>query len=264
MSDAGKYSPIQRAPWAMLSGQWTLDSSPMYLATEMMGRMFSPYDLNPGGNNPLRPILAEMVDFKALVESPIKLFITATNVRIGSGRVFRNSEITPEVLLASGCLPTMFQAVEVEGEFYWDGGYAGNPTMTPLVRECDSRDTILVQITPVVRDELPRSARDIQSRLNEISFNAPLLKELRMIGLLRQTADPGVGEGAKWAQMLIHRIATDRVTELKSSSKMITEWTFLRGLRNEGRRTADAFLEKHGADLGKRSTLDLSVYLDKV
>jgi NTE family protein len=262
VADAGQLSPMKRGPIEMLTGQWTLDYSPMFLAAEMVSRVFSPYELNPLDNNPLRPILAELVDFEALAAAPIKLFITATNVRTGRGRVFRNAEITPDVLLASACLPTMFRAVEIDGEAYWDGGYSGNPTMTPLVRECDSEDTILVQINPVERAELPRSARDIMSRLNEVSFNAPLLKELRMIALLRQSADPGSGEGAKWAHMRIHRIATDRVTELKSSSKMITEWRFLCGLRDEGRRTASLFLEAHGADLGKRSTLDLDELLD--
>ena len=261
VSDASKFSPIQRGPMEMLTGQWTLDYSPMYLAAEMASRIFSPYDLNPLGNHPLRPILAEMVDFEALVDSPIRLFITATNVRTGAGRVFRNAEITPDVLLASGCLPTMFQAVEIDGEFYWDGGYSGNPTITPLVRECRSQDTILVQINPIVREEVPRSARDIMNRLNEVSFNAPLLKELRMIALLHKVADPGRGEGALWAGMRLHRIATDRVTELDSSSKMITEWRFLCGLRDEGRRTAGLFLEAHAADLGKRSTVDLDALL---
>ncbi|MGL6112763.1 MAG: patatin-like phospholipase family protein [Rubrivivax sp.] len=261
VSDASKFSPMRRGPMEMLTGQWTLDYSPMYLAAEMASRIFSPYDLNPLGNNPLSPILAEMVDFEALAHSPIKLFITATNVRTGAGHVFRNAQITPDVLLASGCLPTMFQAVEIEGEFYWDGGYSGNPTITPLVRECDSHDTILVQINPIVRNEVPRSARDIMNRLNEVSFNAPLLKELRMIALLHQVADPGRGEGASWAAMRLHRIATDRVTELTSSSKMITEWPFLCGLRDEGRRTAQLFLDAHAGDLGKRSTVDLDALL---
>jgi NTE family protein len=262
VSDAGQFSPMRRGPLETLTGQWTLDYSPMFLAAEMASRVFSPYDLNPFDKNPLRPILAEMVDFDALATSPVKLFITATNVRTGRGRVFRNPEITPDVLLASACLPTMFRAVEIEGESYWDGGYSGNPTMTPLVRECDSQDTILVQINPVERPDIPRSARDILSRLNEVSFNAPLLKELRMIALLRQAADPGSGEGARWARMRIHRIATERVTELKSSSKMITEWRFLQGLRDEGRRTAALFLDAHGADLGKRSTLDIDALLE--
>lgn len=257
VSESGKFSPMRRGPLEMLTGRWTLEHSPMFLAGEMMSRVFSPYDLNPAGDNPLRKILAETVDFEVLVRSPIKLFITATNVRTGAGRVFRNAEITPDVLLASGCLPTLFKAVEIDGESYWDGGYVGNPTITPLVRECDSHDTILVQINPIERPGVPRSARDIHNRLNEVSFNAPLMKELRMIALLHRVADAGRGEGALWAGMRIHRIATDRVTELDSTSKMITEWRFLCGLRDEGRRTAQLFLDAHGPDLGKRSTLDL-------
>ena len=223
VSEASRMSPMQRGPIEMLTGRWTLENSPMYLAAEMMSRVFSPYDLNPLGTHPLSAILADTVDFECLAEAPIRLFITATNVRTGGGRVFRNAEVTPDVLLASGCLPTMFQAVEIDGEAYWDGGYSGNPTITPLVRECRSQDTILVQINPIVREELPRSARDILNRLNEVSFNAPLLKELRMIALLHKVADPGRGEGAQWAGMRIHRVATVRVTELDSSSKLITE-----------------------------------------
>ena len=262
VSEASRMSPMQRGPIEMLTGRWTLENSPMYLAAEMMSRVFSPYDLNPLGTHPLSGILADTVDFECLAEAPIRLFITATNVRTGGGRVFRNAEITPDVLLASGCLPTMFQAVEIDGEAYWDGGYSGNPTITPLVRECRSQDTILVQINPIVREVLPRSARDILNRLNEVSFNAPLLKELRMIALLHRVADPGRGEGAQWAGMRIHRIATYRVTELDSSSKLITEWRFLCGLRDEGRRTAELFLDTHGEALGHRSTFDLEALLE--
>jgi NTE family protein len=264
MSDAARFSPIQRGPLEMLTGKWTLENSPMYLATEMMSRIFSPYELNPLGTHPLRGILAETVDFACLADSPIKLFITATNVTTGAGRVFRNAEITPDVLLASGCLPTMFQAVEIDGEHYWDGGFIGNPTITPLVRECSSSDTIIVKINPIERPGVPRTARDILNRLNEVSFNSPLLKELRMIALLRKAADAGSEEGRKWAKMRIHRIATERVTELDSSSKLITEWPFLLALRDEGRRVAQRFLEEHGDDLGKRSTLDLDAYLETI
>ena len=145
-----------------------------------MSRLVSPYDLNPMGKNPLCAILAETINFERLAGAPTKLFITATNVRTGRGHVFRNNTVTPDVLLASACLPTMFQAVEIDGEPYWDGGYSGNPTITPLIRECKSQDTILVQINPVERESSPRSASEILNRLNEVSFNAVLLKELRM------------------------------------------------------------------------------------
>ena len=261
VADAAKFSPLQRSPIDRLMNRWTLDTSPAYLAIDLMSRVVSPYSLNPLGLNPISSILSESIDFGHLAEAPIKLFITATNVHTGRGRVFRNKEITPDVLLASACLPTMFQAIEIDGEPYWDGGYAGNPTITPLVRESDAHDTILVQINPRERRETPRTASEILNRLNEISFNAPLLKELRMIALLRQAADPGSGEGARWAHMRTHRIMTDKLAEFGASSKLNAEEAFLAMLKEEGRRAADAFLAEHGGDVGNRSTTDLDVLL---
>ena len=261
VSRAAAFSPLQRSPFDRLMGRWTLDTSPAYIAMDLMSRVLSPYDLNPLGFNPLRSILVESIDFDRLARSPIKLFITATNVRTGRGRIFRNSEITADVLLASACLPTMFRAVEIDGDPYWDGGFAGNPTITPLIRESDAHDTILVQINPRERPDTPRSASDILNRLNEISFNSPLMKELRMIALLRQVADPGTGEGARWAQMRTHRIMTDMLGQFGASSKLNAEWDFVATLRTEGRRTASEFLDASADDLGKRSTADLDVLL---
>ncbi|MCE0724547.1 MULTISPECIES: patatin-like phospholipase family protein [Legionella] len=264
ISEAARFSFFQRSPLDILLGQWSLDHSPLFITMDIMSRVFSPYDLNPLGINPLRDILAKTIDFKRLSQSSIKLFVTATNVSTGRGRVFRNNEITPEVLLASACLPTMFKAVEINGEHYWDGGYSGNPTITPLVRECKSQDTILVQINPVTRLGFPQSAKEILNRLNEVSFNAVLLKELRMIALLRQLAHPDNSEGAKWAGMRIHRVSSDIMLELGSSSKLNAEWDFLLMLRDEGRRAAEAFLKEHANDLGRRSSLDLDILLEGV
>ena len=261
VSHAAAFSPLQRSPLDRLMGRWTLDASPAYLAIDLMTRMLSPYDLNPFGLNPLRSILAESIDFGRLARASVKLFVTATNVRTGRGRIFRNAEITADVLLASACLPTMFQAIEIDGELYWDGGYVGNPTITPLVRESDAHDTILVQINPRERPDPPRSASDILNRLNEISFNSPLMKELRMIALLRQVADPGSGEGARWAGMRTHRIKSDQLTAYGASSKLNAEREFVAMLKAEGRRSADEFLTIHGADLGRQSTADLDVLL---
>jgi NTE family protein len=261
VSRAAAFSPLQRSPLDRLMGRWTFDTSPVYVAMDLMSRLLSPYDLNPFDLNPLRGILAESIDFERLSRSPIKIFVTATSVRTGRGRIFRNAEITADVLLASACLPTMFRAVEIDGEPYWDGGYAGNPTITPLVRESDAHDTILVQINPRERPETPRSAADILNRLNEISFNSPLMKELRMIALLRQVADPGTGEGARWAQMRTHRIATDMLAQFGASSKLNAEREFVTLLRTEGRRAASQFLHASAGDLGKRSTIDLDVLL---
>jgi NTE family protein len=264
VSRAALLSPLRRTPLDVLLGRWTLDHSPVFVAMDLASRLFSPYDLSPSGFNPLRDVLTEHIDFERLAQVPIKVFVTATNVKTGRGHVFRNSAITPEVLLASACLPTLFQAIEIDGEPYWDGGYSGNPTITPLVRECTSRDTILVQVNPVERAGTPRTARDILNRLNEVSFNSVLLKELRMIALLRQIANPGDCEGASWAAMRIHRIASEQMTTLGYSSKLNAEWEFLCLLRDEGRRSVEAFLAAHGQDLGRRSSLDLDLLLECV
>src|SRR6185437_529725 len=242
VADSARFSPIRRTPLDVVLGRWTLDTSPFYLAFDLASRVFSPYDLNSAGANPLRQVLAESVDFAELAKCPIRLFVTATNVHTGRGRVFRNAELTPDVLLASACLPTLFQAVEIDGEPYWDGGYSGNPTITPLVRDSDSQDTLLVAVNPVERPGTPRSAREILDRLNEVSFNATLLKELRMIALLRQVADLGRCEGAQWAHMRIHLIASPVLQTLGASSKFNAEWDFLCMLRDEGRRSAEAFI----------------------
>jgi NTE family protein len=264
VSRAAAFSPLQRSPMDVLLGRWSLDHSPAYLAFDLLGRVFSPYDLAIGLANPLAKILSESIDFARLAAAPIKLFITATNVRTGRPRVFRNGELSPDVLLASACLPTLFQAVEIDGEAYWDGGYSGNPTMTPLVQECVSDDTILVAINPVERTAIPRSAREILNRLNEVSFNAALLKELRMMALLRQVASSDDREVAHWSRMRVHMIRSELLAELGSSSKLNAEWAFLCLLRDEGRRAADTFLAAHGKDLGHRSTLDIDRLLDGV
>jgi NTE family protein len=264
VAEVGRFSPIQRGPIDILLGRWTLDNAPAWIATDMMSRLFSPYDLNLSAWNPLRNILKDGVDFERVAQSPIKLFITATNVATGRARVFRNRDITPEVLIASACLPTMFQAIEIDGDAYWDGGYSGNPTITPLVRETTSQDTIIIPINPIERKGTPRAASDILNRLNEVAFNAVLLKELRMIALLRRVADPGHEEGEKWSNMRVHAVPNEIMTKLSASSKLIAEWDFFRMLRDEGRRSAQAFLKLRAGDLGRRSTLDLDVLLEGV
>jgi NTE family protein len=261
VSQAALLSPFRRGLLDVLMGRWTLDSSPAFITMDLMARLLSPYDLNPGGVNPLRDILAECVDFSRIERSSIKLFVTATNVRTGRGHVFRNAELSPDVLLASACLPTLFQAIEINGDAYWDGGFAGNPTITPLVVECTSRDTILVPINPIERPGLPRVAREILDRINEVSFNSVTLKELKMIALMRQVADPGTTEGARWANMRVHMVRNPIMTELGYSSKLNAEWAFLSMLRDEGRRAAEDFLAENGDELGKRSSVDLDQLL---
>ncbi len=262
VGDAAKLSPLQRGPLDVLLGRWSLDHSPIFVALDLMGRMFSPYDLNPSGANPLKDILAACINFDRLTRAPVRLFITATNVHTGRARLFRNAEITPDVLLASACLPTMFQAVEIDGESYWDGGFSGNPSMVPLVRECQSEDTILIQINPINRPETPTTARGILNRINEVAFNSVLLKELRGMAMIRQLPPSDIPELTMWGRMRIHRISSEMLTELGSSSKMNAEWDFLTMLRDEGRRACGDFLACHADDLGVRSSFDLAPLLE--
>jgi NTE family protein len=264
VSEAARFSPFHRGPLDILLGRWTLDNSPAFIAMDLAARLVSPYDLNPGGFNPLRNILSECINFDRLANATIKMFVNTTNVRTGRGRIFRNSEITPDVLLASACLPQLFQAIEINGEAYWDGGYSGNPSIMPLVLECSSRDTILVPINPMERPSTPRSAREILDRINEVAFNAVTLKELKMIALMRQVADPGKSEGALWAEMRIHAVNNATMINLGYSSKLNAEWPFLHMLHQEGRRAADEFLRTHRNDLGRRSSVNLETLLEQV
>jgi NTE family protein len=261
---AARFSPFRRSLLDRALGRWSRDHSPLFLTLDLLARVFSPYDFGPWAPNPLESVLAESVDFDRLADAPIKLFITATQVRTGRGRVFRNPDLTPRVLLASACLPTLFRAVEIDGEAYWDGGYSGNPTITPLVRECRSQDTIIVPVNPVERPGTPRSAREILNRVDEVSFNAVLLKELRMIALLRQVVDAGSSEGRKWAEMRIHLITSKVLADLGASSKFNAEWDFLCMLRDEGRHAAEAFLAANGQNIGQRSSVDLDILLQQV
>ena len=263
VSRAGMASPIRRSPMDVLTGNWSLDHSPGYVAMDLMTRLVPPYQLNPLNLNPLRDIVASHIDFDRVRQcDQLKLFIAATNVRTGKQRVFRREEMSVDAVMASACLPFMFQAVEIDGEAFWDGGYMGNPALFPLMEECSARDILLVQINPIRRDELPTTASAIMNRLNEITFNAALIKEVRMIALLKHALEEQGIENC-YQQALFHRISGDKALEgLSVSSKMNAEWPFLCHLFDQGRAAAELWLNEHFEALGERSTLDIdAVYL---
>lgn len=266
VSEAARFSPFQRSPFDKMMGRWSLDSAPGFLFMDFMTRMFSPYQYNPMGGNALAPILAKQINFERLRNSPIKIFITATNVRTGRPRVFRNNDISPEALMASACLPTLFQAVEIDGEAYWDGGYSGNPTLAPLVGELTSDDTILIPINPLERAGVPKTPAEILNRLNEVSFNAVAIKELYMMGLLQRHAAALAGdqEACNWARMRVHIVRNPIMNTLGFSSKLNAEWAFLSHLKDEGRKAAEIFLQEHGHDIGKQSTIDFDKLLTEL
>ena len=263
VSRAGMASPIRRSPMDILTGNWSLDHSPGYIAMDLMTRLVSPYQLNPLNLNPLRDIVAAHIDFERVRQcDQLKLFVAATNVRTGKQRVFRREEMCVDAVMASACLPFMFQAVEIDGEAYWDGGYMGNPALFPLMEECSARDILLVQINPIRREELPTSASAIMNRLNEITFNAALIKEVRMIALLKHALDEQGIENC-YQQALFHRISGDKaLDDLSVSSKLNSEWPFLCHLFEQGREAAEKWLATHFDALGHVSTLDIdAVYL---
>jgi NTE family protein len=269
VSEAARFSPIQRTPLDRATGNWSLDGSPGYWFFDIFSRMFSPYVVNPTNLNPLRDILEASVDFERLKDSPIKLFINATNVRTGLPRVFRNAELSADVILASACLPLMHQAIEIDGDPYWDGGFSGNPLLTPLIHDRRARDIVLVQINPVERPGVPKTAREILNRMNEISFNSSLKKELRGIAMFQRLIGSGhaltdIAWAEDWTTVRLHRITTPMMVELNASSKLNAEWAFLSMLREEGHARAEDFLKAHGGDLGVRSSLDISTLLDSL
>jgi NTE family protein len=265
VSAAAQFSPIRRSPLDILFGQWSLDYSPGYIMAEALSRVFTPYDFNPLDINPLRDIVAEHVDFgRVNACRQLQVFVTATNVRTGRPKIFRQPHISVDSLMASACLPTLFKAVEIDGEAYWDGGYIGNPALFPLIDECQARDLVIVQINPIFREELPRTAPEIANRLNEITFNASLIKELRMLGFLWEVFDHEDLERQRYRDARIHRIhGGETMLELGVSSKFNAEWDFLTYLRDAGRTAAEEWLDAHFDDIGKRSTFDLGFIFEE-
>jgi len=258
VSAGGAYSPMRRTPLEAAKGGWNLDTSPGYIFFDVLSRLASPYDLNPFDLNPLRDLLKKTVDFDRVRASMLKLFISATNVETGRARVFDKQHITIDHVLASACLPHMFKAVEIEGVPYWDGGYMGNPPLWPLFDHSTSDDVVIVQINPITRPGLPKTAREILNRLNEITFNASLLRELRSVDFVTRLMEAGHLEGTGYRRVLVHMIGDEpALSALGASSKLNTESAFLELLFQKGRRATDGWLAQHFADVGERSTINI-------
>ena len=224
---------------------------------DMISRTFSPYELNPLNINPLRDVLNKALQVKNL-RHPIKLFVTATNVETGQPRIFQRDEVTIDVLLASACLPFVFQAVEIDGVPYWDGGYMGNPSIWPLIYKSDCDDVLLVQLNPIIRPGVPKHAIDIINRLNEISFNSGLVAEMRAIQFVKRLIHEGKLDSHEYHDMHMHLVVPpDALHDMNASSKMNTDWHFFQMLHETGRSAMDHWLRTHKKSLGKRSTIDI-------
>ena len=259
VSEAGRSSPIQRSPIDVFMGNWSLDNSPTYLFFDLFSRIASPYETNPLNINPLRDLLESSVDFEVVRSCDrMKVFVSATNVETGRVKVFDRHQLTADMVMASSCLPLLFQAVEIDGVPYWDGGFMGNPVLFPFFNACVSDDILIVQINPITRPGVPRSAREILNRMNEISFNSSLLREFRAIDFVARLLEDGKLDPERYSHILVHRIeAEDEIKPLGASSKLNAEWAFLQHLFGIGRAAADDWLDEHYDSLGKHSTVDL-------
>jgi len=256
---AERYNPFRWAPWLKGSHSFGLDHSPLYAFADMLLRVFSPYQFNPHNLNPLREVLESQVDFAALRNAcPILLYLCATNVETGKIRIFTGEDVCADAVLASACVPTLFQAVTIAGEHYWDGGYMGNPAIYPLIYHCETRDVVIVHINPLVRKGVPVTAAEILNRINEISFNSSLMREMRAVAFVTDLIQQGKIAREEMKEMLIHSIRSDdAMCALSVSSKYNADWGFLCELRDNGRREADAWLDQHYADIGERSSIDI-------
>jgi NTE family protein len=260
ISHAAAFGPLQPTPLDRMLGNRALEWSPAFLMFDLMTRLLSPYQLNPTNYNPLREVLLQTVDFEVLhtARCPVKLFLSATNVRTGKIKVFDNAALNADVVLASGCLPFIFQAIEIDGEHYWDGGYMGNPAIYPLIYHCDSADVVIIHINPIERPDLPRTAGEIMNRINEISFNSSLMREMRAINFVTKLIEEKASCADSLRRMYIHAIAAEDVmTKLGVSSKLNADWEFLTYLHDAGRETAETWLRANFDDLGARSSADI-------
>ena len=259
ISDAGQRFAPPKMPWDIGEKK----ENPIQDVMKSMMSILSPYQMNPMNYNPLREVLEQQVDFEALERSQgtTKLFICATNVRTGKVKIFHTPDVTADTVLASACLPQVFQAVEINGEHYWDGGYMGNPVLYPLFYFTESRDVVILHINPIERPGVPTTSADISNRLNEITFNSSLIKELRSVYFVQKLLDDGWIKDEfreKMKYVLIHSVRADlAMSDLSAASKMNSEWKFLTMLRDRGRALAAEWLTHNFEHLGVRSTVDL-------
>jgi NTE family protein len=264
VSTNGDLSPLERSVTDRLLSFVPYEGSPAQAWFDAVSRFWSPYDFNPLNINPLKDVVERFVDFEKLrAAGDRQLFVSATNVFTGRLRIFPREKITAEVVMASACLPMVFQAVEIDGIPYWDGGYMGNPAIFPFFRTTDTEDVLIVSINPVQRNATPRTQNEIVNRINEITFNSSLIAEYRAIEFVTRLIDQGKlprGRGpGEYRRINVHRVALDSAfKELTADSKLDSDFAFFELLRNGGQRAGKDFLSKHFDDLGVRSTVDIA------
>lgn len=260
IANAGKYSSLNHpGPLDRMMGKHTMYNSAGFMVFDFLSRLFSPYELNPMGYDPLEATIEKCFDFEALRQyKGCKLFLCATHVATGKLQIFNMEELKKECLLATACLPTIHNAVKVNGEYYWDGGFIGNPVFFPLIYNCTSSDIIFIQLNPMAREKLPTTSREISDRLNEITNNASVVREMRAIHLISTLIDEGLLDSKRMKRIHMHVIQDEPTfRELGWSSKLNTDWNFLTYLFDQGRMAADRWIKEHFDTVGKRSSFSI-------
>jgi NTE family protein len=251
------FSPFS-AGQSTLHDSLQLDRLPGYQWVSAFFRSFSPYEFNPLNLNPLRDVLRRHVDEDALQRCKLNLFITATSVTTGQARVFTKGEVSIDALLASACLPFLFQAIEIDGEPYWDGGYTGNPAIYPLIYNTEALDILLVRINPLVREGTPTRSEEILDRLSEITFNASLMGEMRAIAFVSRLVNEGKLDAGRYKDLRLHMVADDDgIGPLGVNTKFNTDRAFLERLFEMGREATSRWLSAHKRDIGVRASIDV-------
>ena len=266
ISEVGElFGPVRLTPLEQFFGM-NIESTASYAYINLLERLFSPQQLNPLNMNPLRDILEKIVDVdKISLSNELKLFISATNVKTGKIKVFENKELTIDAIMASACLPSLFQAVKINEDYFWDGGYMGNPAIFPLIYNSDCRDILILHTNPIYRDSVPESVTDIINRTNEISFNSSLMREMRAIDFVTKMLDNGwIKDEYKnnIKRMYMHAIRADTsMQSFSAASKLDVRWAFISSLFEKGRQQAAEWLEKNYCHIGKRTSIDMNEYL---
>lgn len=258
VANSARFSPIH-SNWldsSLYPGE--LNFSPGFHFFNLITQTLSPYQFNPLDINPLRDIVVDLIDFDDLQHSKVKVFACATNVKTCKPKIFKDKEITADALMASACLPMLYKAVEIKGEYYWDGGFMGNPSIYPLIDHTDSNDILLLKVNPVVINDVPKTVAEIQDRINDISFNSSLMAEMRMVYFKEKILKMGYDLRGRLRKIYFHSISADKVLDdFSLASKFNASWHFLNILRLKGRESASLWIDQNYQHLGYRSSIDI-------
>jgi NTE family protein len=259
VAELGTWSVMQPSWIDQLINPGNLDYSPGWIVMDTLSRVWSPYQMNPANYHPLRDILTKQIDFERLARSDkIKLFVCASNVLTNRLHVFDLRDMSIDAVIASSCIPSVFQAVKIDNEYFWDGGYMGNPPIFPIIYNCKSTDVLLIMVNPIHIEEAPQTAQAILDRINTLSFNSSLMREMRAINFVNHLVERGYDDNGRLKKMLIHCIdAEDEMSKLGVSSKLNVSRAFLGWLFELGRSRADAFICDHFDKIGRDSSTSI-------